>query len=274
MKSKPSVVVFTKDVEEFFRSEPPPRRFVRPMVTYSLIFDWKLVFWFVLFGLLMTYSCYAFNPYTVVSDSILNTSAKETKGEVKASYERGLSDEGDSYYQMYFEFKTNEGTFSGTCFDRATSYREGREVTIEYLEEDPRVSRIKTTKRSLGGFLDGWILIFPFIAFLAIIFKITSGLKTAYFVKNGDFKNPNAVGLKAESSDAKTRQKKSDLIMYDPSNINNTLYFDNIRNSVKITDTADVKAKGESSLITRVIIILAVSLSTMFFCYMFLSKHV
>lgn len=108
---------------------------------------------------------------------------RTTRGEVIASEYTGAKENEHPVYRIRFRYRTPDGTErESTCYStKSPSYS----VTVEFLQSDPRVARIKGTRVSKWPLWLVWIFIFPGHALVGLFFGMREGVRSMFLLSRG-----------------------------------------------------------------------------------------
>ena len=174
-----------EEKRERFESLGDPPRHIPPMLTLSLIFDKICIVGAAVMSFGLIFFWLFFHPKAVLQDHYLNTKGVEVLGIVTSSTETNYEVNERDVYRIDFTFKTPRGEQTGFAYSTDSSINSGADVTVQYLENEPQVSRIKGTRRDPIGWAGGFVIIFPFAGLMVILGGISKGLKTVSLMKNG-----------------------------------------------------------------------------------------
>jgi len=90
-------------------------------------------------------------------------------------------------YAIHYAFTGTDGAeYKGVSFNTGKQFDEGQTVTVEHLQDNPQVSRIKGMRRKPIGFFGLSIVTFPLIGIFFITIGIRKGVKANRLLALGE----------------------------------------------------------------------------------------
>ena len=175
-----------KKFDEYSRLKTPPRKLGLPEWTYLLFGGfWKKIFYvIIIFSLIMSHY---FEVLPGIYSLIIFQGELETvKGEVLGFSETNFSENDEPVYKIEFEFNHPElGIITGNCYKTGTPYLTGANVKVEYLSDNPFVSRIKGTRYHFSLFGILIVFVFLFMAAATLWMMIINDFRVALLMRYG-----------------------------------------------------------------------------------------
>ena len=108
------------------------------------------------------------------------------QGIVTDSIETYFSENKIRIFENHYKFKTKEGIeFEEFSYSTGQNIQIGETVTVEYPEGKPEYSRIRGMRRQMFGIVVLFVLIFPIIGLVGIVFGIKKSLCRIKLLKYG-----------------------------------------------------------------------------------------
>lgn len=96
------------------------------------------------------------------------------------------SEGGVSVFENYFKFLAEDGNeFEGSSFATGLKVKNGESLIIEYPEGKPQYARIKGMRRKMFGPVVIWVVLFPFIGLIFILFGLRRSIRALRLFKYG-----------------------------------------------------------------------------------------
>lgn len=114
-----------------------------------------------------------------------------TAGRVVSVENTGISEGGSDsspgtpIYRVSYEYYAGPVLFSGDCYGTGFSPEPGSVVTVEYVANDPAVSRIEGTRKSAIGFWGIFVAVFPAVGLAFMGVGLMRNARTARILKEG-----------------------------------------------------------------------------------------
>lgn len=121
----------------------------------------------------------------------LKKNTAQTTGIVTNSYYTGISgtigdDEGTYYINAYvYEYKVNGEDHKWTSYSRSSYLKNGDKTYIIYNKESPQYSVIKGYNYKPNGTGALFLLVFPFVAILILLYHVYRGVTFLNIIRNG-----------------------------------------------------------------------------------------
>ncbi|MGH8567918.1 MAG: DUF3592 domain-containing protein [Gammaproteobacteria bacterium] len=171
--------------EAHFPLAPPPRPvpfLLRAQVLFGgvfsiigwIFFSFGMIFAVVFGSLADLTSWYHFRgPLATAGGTLLEvteTSASENKTRI---------------YAYKYSFRAEGANYEGVSYLPGRQHEPGEQVTLEYVEGNPSLSRIRGMRRAEFGPWVLFVLIFPGLGFIFILVSLRGGLKANRLLRNG-----------------------------------------------------------------------------------------
>lgn len=297
-------VSYEEKRQQFSNLGDPPRS-IPPLLALSLIFDKMCIAGAAVMSFGLLFFWIFFHPLAVMQDFELDSKGVKTKGTVTQCVETNYEVNERDVFRIDFEFNSSRGKENGFAFSTDGSMEGGREVTVQYLENDPSISRIKGTRKDPIGWVGAITIIFPLAGVLVFIGGINKGLKTVSLMKEGiltdaeviDVRSPPRSGDSDASVLAEVVLKYTDdrggehtfthqtsdivnvgdeareLILFNPLNPGKAFPIDEFYNKIKIDNRGELQdASPGSVLITLGAIFLLLTPHVVYFVYHYLIR--
>jgi hypothetical protein len=191
-------------------------------------------------------------------------------------------------YAIHYAFTGTDGAeYKGVSFNIGKQFDEGQKITIEHLQDNPQVSRIKGMRRKPIGFFGLSALAFPLIGLLFITGGIRKGLKANRLLALGEqttgrlkskektntqvnkkpvykltfeFNTPEGMTYEtvAKTHDtAKLEDQTEEPLLYDPMRPSYAVMLDNLPGNPRINDNGNIQTGSAAKTIMLLIIPLA-----------------
>ncbi len=110
-----------------------------------------------------------------------------TKVEIKAINNTNASSNKIPVYQYVFSFETSEGkVYESNCYNTGLANFENMEIKVQYLQDNPQISRIEGMRKGeFSPFIMFFLIIFPLIGGILSFVGISKNLKYIKLVKYG-----------------------------------------------------------------------------------------
>lgn len=96
------------------------------------------------------------------------------------------SEGGVPVFENYFRFTTEDGTeHEGKSYATGEQVMNGESLIIEYPEDKPQYARIKGMRREMFGPEVIWVVLFPLIGLIFILFGLKRSVRALRLLKNG-----------------------------------------------------------------------------------------
>lgn len=171
--------------EAHFPLVPPPRPvpfLLRAQVLFGGVFSFIGWFFFA-FGMGFAVVFGSFADLTSWYDfrGAVGT-ANGTLVEVK---ETSASENNVRVYSYKYSFTAEGGDYEGVSYRTGRYHEPGEQVTVEYVEGNPALSRIRGMRRAEFGPWVLFVLIFPLVGFIFILVSLRGGLKANRLLRHG-----------------------------------------------------------------------------------------
>ncbi|MGH9812662.1 MAG: hypothetical protein ACRD4T_05945, partial [Candidatus Acidiferrales bacterium] len=88
-------------------------------------------------------------------------------------------------YAYRYSFQAEGGDYEGVSYRTGRHHEAGEQVTIEYVEGNPELSRIRGMRRAEFGPWILFVMIFPLVGFIFILVSLRGGLKANRLLRHG-----------------------------------------------------------------------------------------
>ncbi len=195
---------------------------------------------------------------------------------------------GTPVYAIHYTFTGPDGAeYKGLSFNTGRQLKEGQKVTIEHLQGNPQISRIKGMRRKPVGFAGLIPVLFPFVGLLLIFGGIRKGLKANRLLALGEqttgrlkskektktevnkkpvykltfeFNTPEAMTYEAVAKThdtAKLEDQAQEPLLYDPIRPSYAVMLDDLPGNPRIMENGTIHAGPAANTIKVLIIPLA-----------------
>lgn len=146
-------------------------------------------------------------PWRIHHDIRMAASTPETAaGVVTAAPDSNMTVSEVPVYRTEFAFSVDGTEWTGASFSRGRQYAVGQEVVVEYLPEDPHVSRIEGTSLTFGWF-GLFVLLFPLFGVGMIVGGIASYRKKSRILRTGTFAAGHVLEVEATNVTVNERRQ-------------------------------------------------------------------
>ncbi|MGH9779701.1 MAG: DUF3592 domain-containing protein, partial [Candidatus Acidiferrales bacterium] len=165
------------DEQQHFPLVPPPRPvpfLLRAQVLFGGVFSF--IGWvFFTFGMVFAVVFGSFADLT--SWYHFRHSPATASGTLLEVKETGASENNNRIYAYRYSFQAEGGDYEGVSYRTGRHHEAGEQVTIEYVEGNPELSRIRGMRRAEFGPWILFVMIFPLVGFIFILVSLRGGLK-------------------------------------------------------------------------------------------------
>lgn len=183
-------------IEEFLEQAPPrsiPRSIWRNAMKGGMgTIGFLMGIIFLGVGIFFTYM---FFPTNFADEFRLDTGSLETINGIVVRSEKtrysvggGKHTKGDPVYKIYYRFVVaGRGEYDSECYSVGRNYHAGRKVKVEYLSDNPSVSRIKGAGKSPFGYFGLMTFLFPAVGLVFTIISVKARIRTKKILRDGIF---------------------------------------------------------------------------------------
>ncbi len=128
---------------------------------------WVGVLFGLFFGTFGMFFVWLFFPWRVFDDWRLDVEGQETPGIVRSAVETNMSINEIQVVEYVFAYMVSgREALTTSCYTTGSRWREGDQVTVRYLPDEPTPARIEGARLSKGGGIVGVVvLIFPAVGY-------------------------------------------------------------------------------------------------------------
>lgn len=280
-----------------FRSDKPelqrPPRTVPLFLALRVLFGGFLSqFGWVFFGFGMIFF-WAFG----VPDTLANlfkgvSDIKQAEGVVTSWSETNASENDRDVYQINFRFVGEDSLqYSGTSYATGRYHKPGATVIVEYDPAAPENCRIQGMRKSVFGEVILFVMIFPLIGFVFIVFGVRQSLRGIRLLKFGESTRGTFVRKEATNTTvndqtvyklffefkddagrsheaiAKTHvlepllDEAQELLLYDPYYPDKAILFDNLPGGAEFDEWGNLSAGGGRGFLRLLLLLIIPGLS-------------
>lgn len=117
----------------------------------------------------------------VYNGELITTEGKAIRWQATDAAEGGVS-----VFENYFKFLAEDGNeYEGSSFATGLKVQNGETLIIEYPEGKPEYARIKDMRRKMFGPVVIWVVLFPFIGLIFIMFGLRRSIRALRLFKYG-----------------------------------------------------------------------------------------
>jgi len=162
---------------------PPPRRVPLSLALVNVFNLFAQIGWFVFgFGMIFAWAFVGNADFSAIT--FRGAHAQKT-GTVTRVEETGASENRSQVVAHHYVFSVADTRYDGTSYSTHDRKSAGDTVMIEYDQSNPQRSRILGMRRSPFGPAVIFVLIFPLIGALFVVFSTASGLRRNRLLRNG-----------------------------------------------------------------------------------------
>lgn len=282
----------------------PPRQVPWPIQTQVLLGGFSSQFGWLFFGFGMLF-VWVFGAFTMLNSVYFWVGTVDTAPGTVAAVNPTNSSENDTPVyanQFVFRVESREEEYRGESYTTGQQFSVGNDVTIEYLRDNPEISRIQGTRSgTFGPWVFCFVLIFPAVGLGFIIISVLMGIKGNHLLKHGQVTTGKLIskeatntrinnqtvykltfeftadnGLRYETSARSHRpynleDEDAEQIVYDPANPHHAVLVDNLPGAPDIDEFGQIYvANPARSLVVLILPVLAVTVHSGIFLYVML----